>query len=213
MFNFFKLVMCVAILIFVSGCVADRNDKRLVNPMEKMASTFDNGAIFKAGFNEHPLYEERRARNVGDGLVMNIAEVKKPAKDKTAGSGKSGDAEDADSEDRRARRDRTDEDLTNIDSNALAGLITMTVMEVMDNGNLFVSGGKQVSGPEGDKYVRITGVIDPSNITGGNMVQSTQVSEVRVELDEVRVYADRTASRISEGQSVFGGLFQSMLHN
>jgi flagellar L-ring protein precursor FlgH len=178
--------------------------------MEKMAAIYDNGTIFKGGFNEHPLFEERRARNVGDGLIMNIAEVpaakKADSKDKKVAEGE----EDADVAERKKRRDSTDEDLSNIASDALVGSITMTVMEVMENGHLFVAGGKQVSNEEGDKYVRITGVVDPNNITNGNMVQSTQVSEVRIQLDDVRIYSDRTATRVSEGQSVFGGLFQSM---
>lgn len=210
MCNLKKLILCIAALVLLSGCVADRNDKRLVRPMEKMAAIYDNGTIFKGGFNEHPLFEERRARNVGDGLIMNIAEVpaakKADSTDKKVAEGEEG----ADAAERRKRRDSTDEDLSNIASDALVGSITMTVMEVMENGHLFVAGGKQVSNEAGDKFVRITGVVDPNNITNGNMVQSTQVSEVRIQLDEVRVYSDRTATRVSEGQSVFGGLFQSM---
>jgi flagellar L-ring protein FlgH len=206
--NLFRLGTTLAMVGILSACVADRNDKRLVNPMEKMSSAYDNGSIFKPGFNERPLYEERRARNVGDGLIMNIAEI--PAPKKPASKEKSEDAENVDGEDRRTKRDAVDQDLSNIASDALVGNITMTVMEVMDNGNLFVAGGKQVSAAEGDKYVRITGVVDPNNITGGNIVQSTQVSEVRVQLDDVRIHADRTATRVSEGQSIFGGLFQSM---
>jgi flagellar L-ring protein FlgH len=211
MTNLFKLGITLAAVFILSACVADRNDKRLVNPMEKMSSIYDNGSIFKPGFNERPLFEEKRARNVGDGLIMNIAEI--PAAKKPDKKEKKEDAESTDGEERqRTRKDTVDEDLSNVASDALVGTITLTVMEVMDNGHLFVAGGKQVSAAEGDKYVRITGIVDPNNITGGNIVQSTQVSEVRLQLDDVRIYADRTATRVSEGQSIFGGLFQSMRH-
>ena len=205
--NLFKLGMCVVILVLVTGCAADGNEKKIVRPMEKMAAIYDNGTIYKAGFNERPLFEDRRARNVGDGLIMNVAEpVKKPAskEKKVAADGV------ADAEDDHRKRSRSDDGLSNIASDVLVGNITMTVMEVMENGYLFVAGGKQVSDDEGDRFVRITGVVDPNNITGGNQIQSTQVSEVRVQLDEVRIFSDRTATRVSEGQSVFGGLFQSM---
>ena len=203
----FKMLAVFVILAILSACVADNNAKRIVPPMEKMAAIYDNGSIYKPGFNEHPLYEERRARNVGDGLIMNVASVpkkKEPEKNKDA------DLEVSDRKSDRDKKDREDPDLSNIDSDALAGTITLTVMEVLDSGHLFVAGGRQVKVDQEDKYVRISGIVDPNNITGGNIVQSTQVSEVKIQVDDVRVRPDRTASRFSEGQSVFNGLFQSM---
>ncbi|PIV92018.1 MAG: flagellar biosynthesis protein FlgH, partial [Gallionellales bacterium CG17_big_fil_post_rev_8_21_14_2_50_54_146] len=41
-----------------------------------------DGAIFHVGINQHPLFEDRRARNVGDILTINIVE-------KTTGNRKS----------------------------------------------------------------------------------------------------------------------------
>ena len=59
MFNFFKTGVIIVALILFSGCVADR-ERRMVKPLEKMAAPYDNGSIFKPGFNERPLFEERR---------------------------------------------------------------------------------------------------------------------------------------------------------
>jgi len=202
MYNSLKLCMIILALVFFSGCMADRNDRRLVKPMERMQQPYDNGAIYQAGFNERPLYEEKRARNVGDSLTMTVAAIPPPKKPEK----KEGEEEDS----RRDRRKERDEELSNIASDALVGNITMVVMEVLDNGHLFVSGGKQVTVYEEDKYVRITGVVDPNNITGGNMVASTLVSDVQLQVDEVRIYSDRTATNFSEGQSTFGNNFQSM---
>jgi len=217
MCNWLKLGATIAILVILSGCVADENAKRVVKPAEKMAAIYDNGTIFKPGFNERPLYEERRARNVGDGLIMNVAETTSAAKaaekEKSASKDKKDGSEDTDrrEEESQKRRDEANLELSNISSDALAGTITMTVMEVMENGNLFVVGGKQVVVDGEYKYVRISGVVDPNNIVGGNVIQSTQVSEVRIQVDDIRIRADRTAIRISEGQNVLGGLFQSMM--
>ena len=72
----FKLSAFLVVLILLSGCVA-AHDRRLVKQMEKMVAPYDNGSIFKAGFNERPLFEERRARNVGDGLIMNVPETRR----------------------------------------------------------------------------------------------------------------------------------------
>ncbi|HQS57082.1 MAG: hypothetical protein B7Y56_01065 [Gallionellales bacterium 35-53-114] len=202
MYNFLKLGMLILALVFFSGCVADRGDRRLVKPLEKMLPPYDNGTIYQAGFNERPLYEEKRARNVGDGLTMTIAAIppaKKPEK-------KEGEEEDS----RRDRRKERDEELSNIASDALVGNLSMIVMEVLGNGHLFVAGGKQVTVDDEDKYVRITGVVDPNNLTGGNMVSSTLVSDVRIQVDDLRIFSDGTATSYSEGQSTFGNNFQSM---
>lgn len=203
MFNPYKAALIVVTLIMLSGCMADGRDKRLVNGMEKMVAPYDNGAIFKAGFNERPLFEERRPRNVGEAVIMTVAAVpqlKKPEK-------KEGISE---AEERRERRKERDEELSNIAADVLVGNISMIVMEVMDNGFLLVAGGKQAIVDDEDKFVRITGVVDPRNLTGGNMIESTQVEDVRIQVDEVRIHSDRTATNFSEGQSIFGNNFRSM---
>ena len=202
MFNLLKAFLMIVALMLFSGCVADR-DRRMVKPLEKMASPFDNGSIFKPGFNDRPLYEERRARNVGDGLIMTVAAAP-AAKKAEVVEGRS------EEEERRARRKERDEELSNIAADALVGNISMIVMEIMDNGYLYVSGGKQATVDDEDKYVRVTGVVDPRDLSGGNTVSSTMVSDVRIQVDDVRIYSDGTASSFSEGQSTFGNNFQSM---
>ncbi len=182
----------------------------MAKPMEKMVAPYDNGTIFKAGFNERPLFEERRARNVGDVLIMTIAAAPELIKKPVA---KGADAEkDAEKDDKRKKRRERDEELSHIAKDALVGNIAMIVMEVLDNGHLLVAGSRQVIVYEEDKNVRITGVVNPHNISGGNTVQSTLVSDVRILVDDVRVYADRTATRFSEGQNTFGSNFQSLNH-
>jgi flagellar basal body L-ring protein FlgH len=90
MTHVFKLSVLLLILTLLPGCVADQRDRRMVKPLEKAIAPYDNGAIFKVGFNERPLFEDRRARNVGDGLIMTVAEsadaiAKKKALTKTGG--------------------------------------------------------------------------------------------------------------------------------
>jgi flagellar L-ring protein precursor FlgH len=83
-------------------------------------------------------------------------------------------------------------------------------MEVLENGNLFVSGGKMVTVDDVDQYVRISGVVDPANITGGNMVSSTMISDAKINVDDLRIYTDGTAIKFTEGHAIFGELFQSV---
>lgn len=207
-----KLSVAVLALIMLAGCTAD-NNRRFVQPLEKIVSPYDNGTIYKAGFNERPLFEEKRARNVGDGLIMNVAEAS-PAAKKTTAKDKAANGDSESGSEKPSRKKNTDreENMINIASDALVGTITMTVIEVLENGNLFVAGGKQVIVDEEDKFVRISGVVDPGNITGGNMIQSTSVADVRIQVDDVHVHSDATAIDYSLGQYTFGNFFQSMQH-
>ena len=190
------------VTLLLSACVSEQHERRLISPPEKTVSIYDNGTIFKAGFNERPLYEDRRPRNVGDGLIMTVAEIPQPKKPAVK--------EVKDGEEERNRRKERDEELSYIAADALVGNVSMVVMEVMDNGYLYVAGGKQAKVDDDDKFVRISGIVDPRNITGGDTVSSLLVSDVRIMVDEVRIHSDGTAIKFSEGQNIFGKNFQSM---
>ena len=57
----------------------------------------------------------------------------------------------------------------------------MTVIEVLPNGNLVVSGEKQVAFDKGAEFVRFSGVVSPDTVAAGNFVSSTQVADARLE--------------------------------
>ncbi|MGH8672017.1 MAG: flagellar basal body L-ring protein FlgH, partial [Burkholderiales bacterium] len=65
--------------------------------------------------------------------------------------------------------------------NAFTGTMSVTVIEVLANGNLLVSGEKQLALNQGTEYVRFSGVVNPTSITGGNTVSSTLVADARLE--------------------------------
>ena len=69
----------------------------------------------------------------------------------------------------------------NTSSNNFTGTLTVTVIEVYPNGNLLVSGEKQIGLKEGEEFVRFSGVVNPNTITASNTVQSTQVADARIE--------------------------------
>jgi flagellar L-ring protein precursor FlgH len=77
-------------------------------------------------------------------------------------------------------------------SNTFSGTIGVTVVDVLENGNLVVSGEKQVSFDKGVEFIRFSGVVNPDMITTGNTVLSTQVADARVEY--------RTNSRIDAAE-------------
>jgi hypothetical protein len=53
----------------------------------------------------------------------------------------------------------------------------VTVLEVLPNGNLVVSGEKQMAINQGAEFIRFSGVVNPRTITGDNGVLSTQVAD------------------------------------
>lgn len=61
------------------------------------------------------------------------------------------------------------------------GSVAVTVIEVLPNGNLLVSGEKQIGMDKGAEFIRISGVVAPIAIQPGNTIPSTQLADARVE--------------------------------
>jgi flagellar L-ring protein precursor FlgH len=64
---------------------------------------------------------------------------------------------------------------------AFTGTITVTVVEVLANGNLSVAGEKQIGIRQNSEVLKFTGVIDPAQIQPGNTISSTQVADARLD--------------------------------
>jgi len=180
---------------------------------EQMQATPNNGAIYQpAAF--RPVFEDRRARHVGDVLTLVITEKTSANKSGSSSGNKSGsvsatmpkplqstfgnplsvsnDSKYADGDNQAA-------------SNAFTGTMGITVVEVLGNGNLIVAGEKQIGMNKGVEYIRFSGMINPDSIATGNVVQSTAVADARVEY--------RTSSHIDSAEvaSMASRFFQSLL--
>ena len=66
-------------------------------------------------------------------------------------------------------------------ANTFTGSITTTVIEVLPNGNLVVSGEKQIGVNQNVDVMRFTGTVDPRLLQPNNIISSVQVANVRVE--------------------------------
>ena len=66
-------------------------------------------------------------------------------------------------------------------NNDFTGTITVTVVEVLSNGNMVVSGEKQLGINQGSEFIRFSGIVNPNNIIAGNTVSSTQVANAHIE--------------------------------
>lgn len=177
-----------------------------VKPAPPAVTAAANGAIFQAAA-YRPLFEDRRARLVGDVLTIAINEKTNAGKQAASSGSKSGSAaigipkvvglplKMLQGMEMSAKTANKYEDMGAVNSsNNFAGTITVTVVEVQPNGNLLVSGEKQVSLDKGIEFIRFSGVVNSDTIAAGNVVSSTQVADARVEY--------RTNSRIDSAEMV-----------
>lgn len=152
-----------------------------------------NGAIFQSA-SYRPLFEDVKARLVGDILTISISENTSAGKAAASSGSKSGSASFAAPlvlglpAATLAKAGISTNSSTKFDekgaasaSNTFSGTIAVTVINVLPNGNLMVSGEKQIAFDKGAEYVRFSGVVNPNNVAAGNVVASTQVADARFE--------------------------------
>lgn len=190
----------IGLLLGLVGCVSNPptsvHQPMTAKPVERLVAAPADGAIFHAGINERPLFEDKRARNVGDILTINIVE-KTTGNRKSSGSSTSANSITATTPSVTvgpvAKLLLKAFSVTSSSSNKavttgagaasedLTGTISVTVTQVLANGNLLVSGEKQVGLNQSDEFIRFSGVVNPTTISNLNVVQSTQVADAHIE--------------------------------
>jgi flagellar L-ring protein precursor FlgH len=65
-------------------------------------------------------------------------------------------------------------------SNSLTGSISVTVVEVLPNGNLKVRGEKRVTLNDGDEFVRVSGIVRPIDIDSTNSLLSSKLADATI---------------------------------
>jgi flagellar L-ring protein precursor FlgH len=155
------------------------------------------GSIFQMA-QHRPLFEDRRARNVGDVITINLVEKNTAQKSANASAGRNASlgaginvvapnmAALANGKLNGLEADvGVESDFTGrgaaAANNVFSGTITVTVIDVYPNGNLLVSGEKMMAINQGNEFIRFSGVINPVTVTSANTVQSTQVADARIE--------------------------------
>jgi flagellar L-ring protein precursor FlgH len=186
----------------------------------------NNGGIYSAS-SYRPMFEDRRPRFIGDIVTINITENTTATKANGSSASKEGevgfqtDAKLGDnipvigglvsrlpfaklgSVSASSDISYTDDAAANA-RNVFNGSLTATVVDVLPNGNLVVSGEKQIGLDKGTEFIRFSGIINPDTISLGNTVPSTKVADARIEY--------RTNSKIDGAAiaSIFARFFLSM---
>jgi flagellar L-ring protein FlgH len=214
-------MLLTAVSLQLAGCaVAPTSIVQLPNtarPQPHVPVGQPNGAIFQAAA-YRPMFEDRRARLVGDTITIVINEKTSAAKAvANSGSNKAStamafptlfgvpDATKAKLGVSTAGENKFDEQGAQSASNTFTGTIAVTVIETLSNGNLVVSGEKQIAFDKGAEFVRFSGTVSPDTIAAGNIVSSTQVADARVE------YRSNSHIDRSEFLSLMTRFFMSVL--
>jgi flagellar L-ring protein precursor FlgH len=203
----------IAGLLVLGGCATPPQprpgDARYspVMPITHPASERGSGSIYASGAGIS-LWEDQRARRIGDIITLYLDE-------KTVSSKKNNTAIDKDDQidmgvgtllgtnpslkignselNMNVQADNSRQfagDAGSDQSNRLQGEISVTVAEVLPNGVLIVRGEKWMTLSQGDEFIRIEGMLRPSDISPENTAQSTRLADARITYSGTGALAD-----------------------
>jgi flagellar L-ring protein precursor FlgH len=220
-----SLGIALALLALLGGCATGKKPDPAFappRPPEPKPVELNQGAIYQDGFAVR-LFENTRARRVGDIITVTLVESTTGTKSASTSSEKKDDitltnptllgsaVEFSYPGDLRKHIPLRNTQTGNLgisatgnsqkfggtgasaQSNSLSGSITVTVTEVLSNGYLVVKGEKIVSINEGDEFVQLTGIVRPEDIQSDNTVQSTRVANAQIRYGGSGAVADATS--------------------
>ena len=168
-----------------------------------------------------PLFEDRRARNVGDTLTVILNETTSAAKNTSMSAARKGTTTSSFVPGAASVPKGWFKGISDIGNftgsgelksegeggssanNTFAGTITVTVIEILSNGNLVVAGEKQVAISNEEEIIRFGGIVNPNNLVF-NRISSQEVADARIE------YRGRGATDDTQGTGWFTRLLLKM---
>lgn len=173
-------------------------------PVDPVATPNNSGGIYQAG-QSLSLFEDMKARRVGDTLTVVLVESTSASKNAKTSTKKGNTVDIAsptlfgsgvqfDAPQKLPLASHTNNDLSmglssskefkgegdTSQGNSLTGNITVTVAEVLSNGNLVIRGEKLLTLNQGDEHIRIAGIVRPADIRSDNSVLSNQVADAQI---------------------------------
>ncbi len=184
-------------LLLLGGCTSiPKRDPAFapVAPADLRPPVQSSGSIYQAGYDMR-LFEDHTAKRVGDILTITLQEKTKAIKSANletkkdtamsaevpsifgiAASALTGQNIKTTLASKKEFNGEGDAD----QSNSLTGNISVTVVEVLPNGNLSVRGEKRVTLNQGDEFIRLSGIVRPVDINASNIISSDKVADVTI---------------------------------
>lgn len=195
--NYYKYLIVFTALVLSACATPKRGDVEYapVAPVSQTGPAQHNDSIYQSGSAWY-LLEDIKPRRVGDMLTVTLQEKTDAKKLADTETKKATDNEIAalnflgapvTYKDRqildtklKSQYDFKGEADTQ-QSNSLTGSVTVTVVEVQVNGNLVVQGEKWVTINQGDEYIRLRGIVRPSDIGPDNTISSERVANAQIQ--------------------------------
>jgi len=193
-----KFLSAAAVLV-LAGCdtitpPATVHQPMTARPVPHQDAVVNQGSIYQPEQARLSLYDDRRAYFVGDTITVVIEEKTSASKKSSGNASRTGSTDitvptvsgvpfktfqGANIEATSAQKFSGSGDASS--NNLFSGNLAVTVIEVYPNGNLLVSGEKQVTINQGTEFIRFSGVVNPVSVTSTNTVSSTRVADARIE--------------------------------
>ena len=200
--RFISLSVLVVAQLFLAGCATSPKptpgEARYspVIPLTQPVSPSAQGSIYASGAGIS-LWEDKRARRIGDIITLLLEERTVSSKTNTTAIDKDDQIDmsvdtilGTDAATSRfgglnmsVNGDNTREfegDAASDQSNRLQGQISVTVADVLPNGVLVVRGEKWMTFSQGDEFIRIEGMLRPSDVNPDNTALSTRLADARI---------------------------------
>jgi len=191
----------IVLLALASGCANRSEVKQLAPAMSRPTSVprqvEATGAIFRTDAPQRGLFDDRRARYVGDIITIVLRETVTSSKQAgTTLTRKESMNESVGAVSGLPLKSLQGLSFTGSENNSAAnsgsstqsgvftGTIATTVAEVLPNGNLLVSGDKDIQINSGVQHLRFSGIVNPVNVRPDNTIASTAVANARLEYRE-----------------------------
>ncbi len=202
-----RLLVLLVVCVTLCGCETygpAPNDPRYapVVPISPQPPKQSVGSIYATGAGIS-LWEDQRARRIGDIITLILDERTISTKSSSSSVSKKDDntmgvtsllgatpsiglpgvfnTQTDLTLDSNTSNDRKFEGSSGADqSNRLQGSISVTVVDVLSNGILVIRGEKWITLTSGDEFIRIEGLLRPSDVRPDNSALSTRVADARI---------------------------------
>ncbi|MEO8542369.1 MAG: flagellar basal body L-ring protein FlgH [Betaproteobacteria bacterium] len=188
------------VALLASGCDSLPKTERVefTQPLSPVVAALPtarpvSGSLYHAA-SYRPPFEDRRARLVGDVVTILITEKVTASQKSTSTANRTSSMNagltafpfaNATTLGKLSLNSSTNNDFSGAgateSANQFSGTITTTVVDVLPNGHLVVTGEKQIGVNQNVDVLRFSGTVDPLAIQAGGLVSSTQVANVRIE--------------------------------
>ncbi len=184
-------------------------------PASKVSS---KGSLYQVN-NSISLFEDQRARRIGDILTIVLSE--RTAASKSADTDIKKDNEitidDATLFGRNisfkeyslavalSQERQFESEAGSDQSNSLSGSIAVTVSEILPNGLIVVRGEKWMTLNTGDEYIHVKGLVRPDDVGPNNTILSTKLADARISYSGTGAFAD--SNEMGWGAKFFNSSF------